>query len=110
MVWRAGAAPFAKEALDGGVYAFRAKRADRLKMIWWDGTGLVKAHKRLEQNALEWPTIRDGAFWLDPAQLEALFAGLDWRRVTALENHRPISLTSSTASTITRSTGFIRLP
>jgi transposase len=22
------------------VYVFRAKRADRLKMIWWDGTGL----------------------------------------------------------------------
>ena len=26
---------------------------------------------------------------LDAAQFEALFAGLDWRRVTALETHPP---------------------
>ncbi|MEE9388339.1 MAG: IS66 family insertion sequence element accessory protein TnpB [Paracoccaceae bacterium] len=27
-----------KKPFDGAVYVFRAKRADRLKMIWWDGT------------------------------------------------------------------------
>jgi len=30
-----------KKPFDGAVYVFRAKRADRLKMIWWDGTGLM---------------------------------------------------------------------
>jgi transposase len=74
---------------DSAVYVFRAKRADRLKMIWWDGTGLVMAYKRLEQNAFKWPTIKDGVLRLDPAQFEALFAGLDWRRVTALETRPP---------------------
>ena len=64
-----------------GVCVFRAKRADRLKMIWWDGTGLVMGYKLLEQNAFKWPAIRDGVLRLDPAQFEALFAGLDWRRV-----------------------------
>jgi transposase len=54
-------------------------------MIWWDGTGLVMAYKRLEQNAFKWPAIKDGVLRLDTAQFEALFAGLDWRRVTALE-------------------------
>ena len=48
-------------------------------------TGLVMAYKRLEQNAFKWPAIRDGVLRLDPTQFEALFAGLDWRRVTALE-------------------------
>ena len=71
------------------VIVFRAKRADRLKMIWWDGTGLVMAYKRLEQNAFKWPAIRDGVLRLDPTQFEALFAGLDWRRVTALETLPP---------------------
>lgn len=70
---------------DSAVYVFRAKRADRLKMIWWDGTGLVMAYKRLEQNQFKWPKIRDGVLRLDPAQFEALFSGLDWRRVTQLE-------------------------
>ena len=30
-----GADPFS-----GAVYVFRAKRADRVKLLWWDGTGL----------------------------------------------------------------------
>ena len=78
-----------QKPFDGSIYVFRAKRADRLKMIWWDGTGLVMAYKRLEQNAFKWPAIRDGVLRLDPAQFEALFAGLDWRRVTALETLPP---------------------
>jgi transposase len=44
-----------KKPSDGAVYVFRAKRADRLKMIWWDGTGLVMAYQRLEQNVFKWP-------------------------------------------------------
>lgn len=68
---------------DGAVYVFRAKRADRLKLIFWDGSGLVMAYKRLEQNTFKWPTIKDGTLRLDAAQFEALFAGLDWRRVTS---------------------------
>jgi len=58
-------------------------------MIWWDGTGLVMAYKGLEQNAFKWPAIKDGILRLDAAQFEALFAGLDWRRVTALEARPP---------------------
>lgn len=42
-----------KKPFDGAVYVFRAKRVDRLKMIWWDGTGLVMAYRRLEQNAFK---------------------------------------------------------
>mgnify|MGYP000859372428 FL=1 len=70
---------------DGAVYVFRAKRADRLKLIYWDGSGLVMSYKRLEQNSFKWPKVTDGVMRLDPAQFEALFAGLDWRRVTARE-------------------------
>jgi len=68
---------------EGSVYVFRAKRADRLKLLFWDGSGLVMAYKRLEQNTFKWPKVRDGVMRLGPAQFEALFAGLDWRRVTA---------------------------
>ena len=78
-----------KDPFTGTVFVFRSKRADRLKLLYWDGTGLVMAYKRLEQNAFKWPAIRDGVLRLDPAQFEALFAGLDWRRVTALETRPP---------------------
>jgi len=36
-----GADPFS-----GAVYVFRAKRADRVKLLWWDGTGLCHARPR----------------------------------------------------------------
>lgn len=74
-----------KDPFNGAVYVFRAKRADRLKLIYWDGMGLVMAYKRLEQHVFKWPTITGGVLRVDSTQFEALFAGLDWRRVTALE-------------------------
>ncbi|MFM6682852.1 MAG: IS66 family insertion sequence element accessory protein TnpB [Dolichospermum sp.] len=38
-------------AYSGVIYVFRAKRADRIKLIWWDGTGLCLMAKRLEQGS-----------------------------------------------------------
>ncbi len=60
-----------------------------LKLIYWDGTGLVMVYKRLEEQGFVWPAIRDGAMTLNHAQFEALFAGLDWRRVRALSVRAP---------------------
>jgi transposase len=78
-----------EDPFTGTVFVFRAKRADRLKILFWDGTGLVTAYKRLEETAFIWPAIRDGVMTLNRAQFEALFAGLDWRKVRALEARRP---------------------
>ena len=39
----------------GIVFVFRPKRFDRVKVLWWDGTGLVLASKRLEQGRLRIP-------------------------------------------------------
>ena len=63
-----GANPFG-----GVIYVFRCKRADRVKLLFWDGTGLVLASKRLEQGSFRWPTLREGVTRLTPAQLAALF-------------------------------------
>jgi len=66
----------------GGLWCF-APRGLRLKLIYWDGTGL------------SWPTnawttccslmsqlIRDGILELEPAAIERFFAvRLDWRAV-----------------------------
>ena len=73
----------------GAVFVFRAKRADRVKLLVWDGTGLVLIYKRLETGKFRWPRIEDGVMRLSPAQLGALFEGLDWTRVHALRVRRP---------------------
>ena len=81
-----GLAALAREALtsdpfSGAVYVFRAKRADRVKLVFWDGTGLCLFAKRLEDGAFRWPAIEDGVIRLSAARLSALLEGLDWRRV-----------------------------
>ena len=78
-----------EDPFTGTVFVFRAKRADRLKILFWDGTGLVMAYKRLEETTFAWPTIQNGVLTLNRAQFEALFDGLDWRKVRALEARRP---------------------
>ncbi len=60
---------------------FRAKRADRVKLVFWDGTGVCLFAKRLETGAFRWPAVQDGVIRLSAAQLSALLEGLDWRRV-----------------------------
>ena len=69
------------DPFSGAVYVFRAKRADRVKLIYWDGTGVCLFAKRLEDGKFRWPGVRNGMMWLSAAQLQALLEGLDWRRV-----------------------------
>jgi transposase len=47
-----GADPFC-----GAVYVFRAKRADRVKLVYFDGTGVCLLAKRLEDGKFCWPAI-----------------------------------------------------
>ena len=60
------------DPFSGTIFVFRSKRADRLKILAWDGSGLVLLWKRLEQNAFRWPPISDGVMRLSASQLAAL--------------------------------------
>jgi transposase len=71
-----GAEPFS-----GVVIVFRAKRADRIKLLVWDGSGVVLVWKQLEGGAFRWPPVVDGVMRLTPVEFAALFDGLDWTRV-----------------------------
>jgi transposase len=73
----------------GAAFVFRAKRADRIKILVWDRTGLVLVHKRLEGSKFVWPQIRDGVMRMSPAMFAALFEGLDWRLVRPERVRRP---------------------
>ena len=90
-----------KDPFTGTIFVFRSRRADRLKLLYWDGTGLVMAYKRLEEHTFTWPAIKDGMMNLGHAQFEALFVvsktrlrhdGLDWRRVRAVEVRAPMAV------------------
>lgn len=89
-----GLAALAQEQLrldpfSGAALVFRSKRADRLKILIWDGSGVVLIAKRLSDGRFAWPPIRDGVMRLSLAQMAALFEGLDWKRVYAPRVARP---------------------
>ena len=66
----------------GVAVVFRCQdHRDQIKVLWWDGASLVVAHKRLEHGRFVWPSVRDGMVRLSRTEFEALFAGLDWRRI-----------------------------
>ena len=52
------------DPFSGAVYVFRAKRADRVKLIFWDGTGVCLFAKRLEDGEFRWPNVQDGVMRL----------------------------------------------
>ena len=78
-----------RDPYSGAVFAFRSKRGDRMKILVWDRTGLVMVYKRLEGGGFQWPRPSDGMIALSPAQLSALFEGLDWKAVRTTRRPRP---------------------
>jgi len=73
----------------GTIFVFRSKRNDRLKMLTYDGSGIILVTKWLEAGRFSWPPIRDGAMRLPPSKMAMLLDGLDWSRVAKPVVKRP---------------------
>ena len=86
LVRDAGSDPF-----NGSLYVFRAKRADRIKIVWFDGSGVCLFAKRLEKSSFCWPKIGAARIRLNSVQLAALVDGLDWKRIRPTDVRRPSS-------------------
>jgi transposase len=66
-----------------------AKSADRVKILVYDGTGLVLCSKRLEAGRFSWPSPAEGVVRLTGAQLATLLEGLPWHRLRPRPVRRP---------------------
>ena len=64
----------------GAVFAFRGRKGDRLKLLYWDGQGFCLYYKVMERGRFPWPAMTEGAVRLTSAQLAMLWEGIDWRR------------------------------
>jgi transposase len=62
------------------VFAFRGRRGDLIKLLWFDGDGLCLFSKKLERGRFVWPQAESGKVSLTRAQLSMLLEGIDWRR------------------------------
>jgi transposase len=64
----------------GALYVFINRRHTRVKILFWDGTGLWVACKRLEEGRFSWPRpSREGqkSLSLTPEALSMLTDGID---------------------------------
>ncbi|MBB4577659.1 IS66 family insertion sequence element accessory protein TnpB [Rhizobium lentis] len=95
--FRKGAASLMALVRDGGLnpfngalYVFRSERADRIRIVWWDGSGVCLYSKALEKQSFFCPRISAARMRLDHSQLMALLAGIDWKKIRPAKIRRPL--------------------
>lgn len=87
------------DPLSGHLFGFCNKGCNRLKILYWDGSGLWICTKRLERGRFAWPQVPQSAAGVSPqrrvlmthAELMMLLHGIDlaatrrrrWHRVEA---------------------------
>jgi transposase len=77
-----------QDPFSGHLFVFRGRKANLIKIVYWDGSGLCLFTKRLEHGVFLWPSNVEpgGTLMLTAAQLSMLIDGVDWR---APERWRP---------------------
>lgn len=64
----------------GEIFCFCGRKADMVKLLWFDGVGMSLYMKRLEAGKFVWPSSGSGeAVAISAAQLGYLLDGIDWR-------------------------------
>lgn len=65
------------DPLSGHLFVFTNRTRNRLKILFWDGSGLWVCAKRLERGRFSWPTGVGDSAHLRSEELTALITGLE---------------------------------
>ena len=66
-----------EDPLSGHWFVFTNQERNRVKVLFWDGSGLWVCAKRLEQGRFSWPRSGEASARLRSEELLALLAGLE---------------------------------
>jgi transposase len=75
--------------MSGALFVFTNRTRKRLKILYWDNTGLAMWSKRLEKDMFKWPSSKQAAISLTEQQLNSLLGGF------AIHGHQPLFYASA---------------
>jgi transposase len=81
-LWSAAQEKLHEDPKSGAIFAFINKDRTRLKLLYWDGTGVWVLAKRLEEGRFSWPAAGDARpkLSLAPEALALLVGGVELKR------------------------------
>ncbi len=78
--------------MSGALFVFTNRTRKRLKILYWNNTGLAMWSKRLEKDMFKWPSSKQAAISLTEQQLNSLLGGGG-----AMHGHQPPFYASASA-------------
>lgn len=83
-LWSAAQLQLGEDPKQGAVFCFTNRERTRLKLLYWDGTGVWVLAKRLEQGRFSWPVPSEAKrkLTLAPEALALIVSGVDLKTAT----------------------------
>jgi transposase len=84
-------AQFSQDPLSGHLFVFFSRRADRVRVLYWDRDGYVLITKRLERGSFRvpWRESAAGHVAVEAAELMLVLEGIDLREARRRGRWRP---------------------
>lgn len=80
---------FGKDLDERSIFLFCGRRADRIKALYWDGTGYVLLLKRLTEKRFQWPRSEEELRLLTQQEFRWLMEGLSIEQRKAFRHGKP---------------------
>jgi transposase len=80
------------DPLSGGLFLFKNKRSDRIKVIYWDVDGFAMWYKVLQRGTFQFPDLQNfssAGIEIDASTMRMILDGIDLSTIRRRDRYRP---------------------